>query len=55
MEREKRINHTAHVYWRVCYFPPGNGEVEVKDNNRRVDECRTQWMRWGGGGGGGMG
>lgn len=26
------------------YFPPGDGEVEVKDNNRGVKECRTQRM-----------
>lgn len=26
----------------MCYFPAGNGEAEVKDNNERVGEGR----RW---------
>lgn len=24
----------------MCYFPAGNGEAEVKDNNKSVEECR---------------
>lgn len=28
----------------MCYFPAGNGEAEVKDNNKSVEECRIWKM-----------
>lgn len=30
----------------MCYFPAGNGEAEVKDNNKSVGEGR-RWRRMG--------
>lgn len=43
-EERQRKTETKHslVYYRMCYFPAGNGEAEVKDNNKSVGEGR----RW---------
>lgn len=39
-KREKHSNKNILVYYRMCYFPAGNGKTEVKDNNKSVGEGR---------------
>ena len=46
-ERERNTEtKNSLVYYRMCYFPAGNGEAEVKDNNKSVGEGR-RWRRMG--------
>lgn len=36
-KKEKHRDKNILVYYRMCYFPAGNGEAEVKDNNKSVE------------------